>query len=330
LSSVSATRPHRTSPEARASQLRTVSRYYKWLDRWVRWNRLVRRYSGFDSFTVHRLLDDPLTGANGPLVLHRLMLEGIELPPAPRVLDAGCGYGGTAFDLQPKIGGDWLGLTISPIQFERARAEAVRRGFGDKIQFKLQSYEEPLEGPFDLAIGIESLVHSADPAFTIANLAGHLAPGGHLVLADDMPVENVPDELRGDVEEAKRMWRCPVMPTERGWRAAFEAAGLEIVRSADLSKLVYHRPVEEMNRLIERDRRRARWLAWGGLRTIPEANVGGLLLERLAVQGAMQYRLLVGRKPPAETYSSCPRLSRASTSSFVEIQRRRWPGQARP
>jgi hypothetical protein len=29
---------------------------------------------------------------------------------------------------------------------------------------------------------------------------------------------------------------------------------------------------------------------------IPEANVGGLLLERLAVEGAMQYRALVGRK----------------------------------
>jgi hypothetical protein len=86
------------------------------------------------------------------------------------------------------------------------------------------------------------------------------------------------------------------MPTERGWRAALEGAGLEIVRSTDLSKLVYHRPVEEMTQLIERDRRRARWLAWSGLRMIPEANVGGLLLERLAVQGAMQYRVLVGWK----------------------------------
>jgi hypothetical protein len=29
---------------------------------------------------------------------------------------------------------------------------------------------------------------------------------------------------------------------------------------------------------------------------IPEANVGGLLLERLAVQGVVQYRVLAGRK----------------------------------
>jgi SAM-dependent methyltransferase len=297
LSSISLTSPDRATAIARAAQLRKVARYYKWLDRWVRWSRAVRPYSGFDTLTVHRLLNDPETGANGPLVLHHLMLEGIELPRDPRVLDAGCGYGGTAFDLQPKIGGHWLGLTISKTQIERARAEARRLGLSDRIQFARQSYDVPLAASFDLIIGIESLVHSSHPPSTIDNLSRHLTKGGHFVLVDDMPVEPLPAKLVADVAEAKRMWRCPVMPTEQGWRAALERAGLEIIRSVDLSKLVYHRPVEEMTRLIERDRRRARLLAWSGLRMIPEANVGGLLLERLAVEGVMQYRVLVGRKP---------------------------------
>ena len=279
-----------------AAQLRRVERYYRWLDRWVRWSRIVRPYSGFDTLTVHRLLDDPATGENGPLILHKVMLEGIELPAAPRVLDAGCGYGGTAFDLQPKIGGGWLGLTISPIQFDRATREARKRGLSARIRFRLQSYDVPLNETFDLVIAIESLVHSADPRATVASLARSLSPGGHFILVDDMPVETVRPELRSDVEEAKRMWRCPVMPTERGWRDAFEAAGLEIVRSVDLSGRVYHRPVKEMTALIERDRKRARRLGWLGLGVIPEANICGLLLERLAVQGAMQYRVLVGRK----------------------------------
>src|SRR5690606_316622 len=180
-------------------------------------------------------------------------LEGLELEAEPRVLDAGCGYGGTAFDLQSKIGGRWLGLTISAIQFERATSEARQRGLQEKIRFRLQSYDVPLDETFDLVIAIESLVHSADPRATVANLAGSLAPGGYFVLVDDMPVEKVRPELRSDVEEAKRMWRCPVMPTEQGWREFFAAAGVEIVRSADLSGRVYHRPVKEMTALIERD-----------------------------------------------------------------------------
>jgi SAM-dependent methyltransferase len=284
--------------DARRAQLRRVERYYRWLDRWVRWNRAVRPWSGFDSLTVHRLLDDPVSGENGPLVLHRLLLERLELPPEPRVLDAGCGYGGTAFDLQPKLGGQWLGITISPTQLARAKAEAKQRGLDGKIRFRRQSYDDPLGESFDLIIAIESMVHSANPLATVANLASHLAPRGYFVLIDDMPVEHVPPQLAADVEEAKRMWRCPVMPPEAGWRAAFDAAGLEVVRSEDFSALVYHRPLRELTALIERDRRRARRLNRMGLGIIAEANVGGLLLERLAVQRAMQYRLLAGRKPP--------------------------------
>lgn len=280
----------------RASHLKNVTCYYKRLDSWVRWHRIVRRYSGYDSMTVHRLLTDPVTGENGPLVLHKLMLDGLTLPPEPRVLDAGCGYGGTAFDLQPKIGGQWLGLTISPIQFARAREESVKRALSDRIRFALESYDVPRAGPFDLVIGIESLIHSADPPGTIANLAASMAPGGHLLLVDDMPVEPFPAEQTDDLKTFKQMWRAPMMPSECGWRAALKAAGLEIVRSADFSPLIWHRPLEEITRLIERDRRRARILAWTGLRMIPEANIGGLVVERLATAGAMQYRLLVGRK----------------------------------
>ena len=281
---------------ARGAHLREVTRYYKWLDRWVRWSRVVRPWSGFDTMTVHRLLDDPATGENGPLVLHRLMLEGINLPPEPRVLDAGCGYGGTAFDLAPKIGGHWLGLTISPIQFASAQAEREKRGLEQRVRFALESYDAPRAGPFDLVIGIESLVHSSDPPASIANLAASLAEGGHLMLVDDMPIEPFPAAHAGDLATFKRMWRAPAMQTERGWRAAFESAGLEIVASDDYSPLIWHRPVEELTRLIERDRRRARLLFWTGLRAIPQANVGGLVLERLAVAGAVQYRRLVGRK----------------------------------
>jgi SAM-dependent methyltransferase len=282
--------------EASAVQLRRVSSYYRWLDRWVRWHRVVRRYSGYDTLTVHRLMDDPVTGQNDAFVVHKLMLEGLELPLNPEILDAGCGYGGTAFDLIGRIGGNWLGRTISPIQINRARKEALKRGVENRIRFELNSYDEPIDGQFDLAIAIESMVHSVNPSSTVANIARALKPGGIFILVDDMPIENFPPELAGDLEIVRKMWRCPVMPTERGWCEAFEAAGLAIECSRDLSKLIYHRPVEEMNALIARDTRRASWLRWSGLRMIPEANIGGLMIERLAVHGALEYRVLRGRK----------------------------------
>lgn len=59
--------------------------------------------------------------------MHRLMLEGLALRPAPRVLDAGCGYGATMLHLAPKLGGEWVGLTLSPVQAARGMAVVAQR-----------------------------------------------------------------------------------------------------------------------------------------------------------------------------------------------------------
>src|SRR5262249_40517481 len=149
---------------------------------------------------------------------------------------------------------------------------------------------------FDLVIAIESLVHSASPSATIANLAASLAAGGYLVMVDDMPAETVPAQYESDLAGTKQFWRAPVMPTERGWRMAFDAAGLAVVSSRDLTPLMHSRSAEEIDSLIARDRRRLRWLGWTGMRMIPEASIGGLLLERLTAAGLIQYRVLAGKK----------------------------------
>ena len=80
-----------------------IARYYAWLDRFAPL-RTHRAETGSQTQSLHRALRDPAGGAPGPTIIHRLMLESVALPADPRVLDAGCGYGATAFDLQPKIG----------------------------------------------------------------------------------------------------------------------------------------------------------------------------------------------------------------------------------
>ena len=60
------------------------------------------------------------------------------------------------------------------------------------VSFRLGSYDEPLPRSYNLILGIESLIHSADPRRTIANLAQALRPGGTFIIVDDMPVEERP------------------------------------------------------------------------------------------------------------------------------------------
>jgi SAM-dependent methyltransferase len=277
------------------SQSRRIAHYYAWLDRFAPL-RAAREATGSETQAIHRALRDPEGGAPGPTVIHRLMLEGVALPADPRVLDAGCGYGATAFDLQPKIGGNWLGITVSPIQVRRATLEATRRDLGGALQFECLSYDDPLPGSFDLVIAIESLIHATDPARSIANLAAHLGAGGHLVIVDDMPEPALPPGLEAELALFKRMWRCPVAPPAVAWRAAIAAAGLELVRERDLTDLILLGRPDELLALRARLQRRAFWLGLVGRNVREQADIGGRTLELLQLRGAVRYRLMVARK----------------------------------
>lgn len=282
--------------DAADRQRRRIARYYRWLDR-LEWMREARGRTGSQAQPVHRALRDPAGGEASPGVVHRLMLAGVTLPAAPRVLDAGCGYGATALELQPKLGGEWLGVTLSAVQVARASAEAAKRGLDGAVRFAVQSYDDPLPGPFDLAIGIESLIHSPDPARSIRNLAAALAPGGWLVVVDDMPEEALSPAAVADLDLFRRMWRCPVAPTRATWVALMREAGLTLERDEDLSPLTLARSAEELALPLARQQQRARWRRWLGLSVREEADIGGMTLEKLIRTGAVRYRLLVARKP---------------------------------
>ncbi|WP_270935836.1 SAM-dependent methyltransferase [Falsiroseomonas oryzae] len=284
-----------TVPPAAARQARKVARYYRWLDG-LSWFHERRGEAGHGALPVHRALADPAGGDPTPYVIHRLMLEGLDLPQAPRVLDAGCGYGATMLDLAPKLGGDWTGLTLSPVQAERGMAEVAARGLVGRVRIHVRSYDAPIEGRCDLIYGIESLIHSADPARTVANLAGALAPGGHLVIVDDMPEARMPTEAVTRLDRFRRFWRCPVAPTREGWIAACRDAGLQPVAERDLNPLLQVRGMADLAPRLAALERRARLPRLLGLGVRLEAEIGGLLLETLQTEGFVRYRVLAARR----------------------------------
>lgn len=275
-------------------QARRVARYYRWLDGLSFFRE--KRAEGETAHPVHRALADPAGGPPSPMVIHRLMLEGLVLPAAPQVLDAGCGYGATMIDLAPRLGGHWTGLTLSPEQATAGNAAIAAAGLSDRVRVLVQSYDAPPEGMFDLIYGIESLIHSADPAATLAGLAQHLAPGGYLIVVDDMPEPALAPEPASRLAEFKRSWRCPVAPERAGWVAALEAAGLELQQDRDLNPLLQVRGMDAVASRLRALRRNPWWYL--GLAVRAEAEIGGLVLETLQTEGFVRYRLLVAQRPP--------------------------------
>lgn len=279
------------------SSTRTVDRYYDFIYFWAQWTSRFQAFRASGAHPIHRGLTDPDTGAFHADVVHDLIARELSGRAAPPVgLDAGCGYGGTQIAMRQRTGGTWHGVTINRRQAELARRSFAGLGLSGALTVEHASYDDPLPRRFDVVIAIESLVHSANPARTIANLGAALVSGGLFIIVDDMPVEPFPPEHASDLDGFKRGWKCPVAPSAKQWAALLSDAGCALVSSRDLTPYTAKRPPGELELALADTARRRFWRDRIGLQLVSDAQEGGLLLERLLANGALHYRMLVARK----------------------------------
>jgi SAM-dependent methyltransferase len=275
---------------------RDVSRYYDFLYLWSQITNRFRAFAAVEPYLIHRALSDAETGEYSDRVLHRLIERAVADIRPIEALDAGCGYGGTCLDLHRTLGGRWLGITINERQYRIAQRNAEAMGVADSVSFAYASYDSPLPCRFNLVFGIESLIHSPAPEATVANLAASMLPGGTFIIVDDMLAQPIDPRHEADIAGFKRMWRCPVMPTDKQWAQHLEAAGCAVEDVKDLSPRMSPRPEAEVVAELVAVGRRRRWRDRLGLRLVSDAQVGGLLLERLSREGASRYTMMVARK----------------------------------
>jgi len=82
----------------------------------------------------------------------------LALEPGQRVLDIGCGWGGTALYLHSVAGVDVLGITLSEHQLKIARERADAAGVSDHVKFELIDYRLVTE-KFDRIVSIGMFEH---------------------------------------------------------------------------------------------------------------------------------------------------------------------------
>jgi cyclopropane-fatty-acyl-phospholipid synthase len=86
------------------------------------------------------------------------------LKPGQRVLDIGCGWGGTALYLHKVADVDVLGITLSEEQLKAARERAIAAGVADRVKFELADYRS-ITGPFDRIVSVGMFEHVGEPQF---------------------------------------------------------------------------------------------------------------------------------------------------------------------
>jgi MPBQ/MSBQ methyltransferase len=108
-----------------------------------------------------------------------------QLPSGSRLLDVGCGIGGSARILAADYGFEVLGISISPAQVARAQA-LTPAALAPRCRFAVMDALalELADASFDAVWSVEACPHMADKQRYADELLRVLKPGGRLAVAD--------------------------------------------------------------------------------------------------------------------------------------------------
>jgi 2-polyprenyl-3-methyl-5-hydroxy-6-metoxy-1,4-benzoquinol methylase len=114
----------------------------------------------------------------------------LNIEPGTRVLDVGCGVGRWSSLLAAR-GGLVTGMDLSPTMIAQAQRRAKAMGVANQCRFLVQDLAQLNAGEtFDLIVGVTVLQHILEPQAlrtAMHRMAGHLAPGGRMVLLEAAP-----------------------------------------------------------------------------------------------------------------------------------------------
>ena len=178
--------PGNLSPgDGGSMDLTSVRAYYDetWLDYRLLW--ITRQTPG-----IHfGYWDEETTRHEDALCnLNRVLAEHIGITSGQRVLDAGCGVGGSAIWLAETFDVDVVGITPVASQVARARRYAATRGVAERVTFAQESYLATTFPPasFDVVWAMESACHAPDKRRFLGEARRLLRPGGRLGMVEYM------------------------------------------------------------------------------------------------------------------------------------------------
>ncbi len=164
----------------------------------------------------------------------------------PKIIDIGCGIGGSSLYLAEKLKAEVVGITLSPVQANRAQERATTAGLKERATFKVANalnipYED---NTFDLVWSLESGEHMPDKTKFLQECYRVLKPGGRLIFAtwchrSTAGIAGVltADEVR-HLDKIYEVYCLPYVISLPEYEAITADCGFQEMRSADWSVAV--------------------------------------------------------------------------------------------
>lgn len=276
--------------------LRQVRKYYDHnTGRFLKWGK------GESTFNLHGALWHPEVKSLAEAMHYsdELIAREIERCPYPvnRVLDLGCGVGGSIFYLIRRLSSvrSFTGISLSPLQINSAR-QRIPKAQKNRIHFEVGSFLRLPTDRFkaDFSYSIEAFTHCPDPDIFFSVQAGLLPPGGRMAIIDDCLSDEMSLSSRQMrlLDIYRRNWLLPGLQGLTALKSLAEEKGFRLIKNQNLTPyLRLGRPrdraisllVKFLGPFMERD-------------TYLRSLLGGDARQKCYIEGLIHYRLLVFEK----------------------------------
>jgi tocopherol O-methyltransferase len=253
-----------------------------------------------EALGLHYGLADETTKSVDEAIINnnRYVADALSVREGMRVLDSGCGVGGTSIWMAKERGAHMVGVTLEPEQAALGTTFARERGVADRVELHPMDFMSTTfpEASFDAAFNIESLCHCADLAFYFAHLRDLLKDGAPYGAMDLFVGDGAP-EL---VQTVRDGWSMPNWQSVDAVVEALRGAGFVDVCVVDLTAQV-RRSAEQVLAMASNALMVMKLDAVMGHAesAIYEGHVGaGIACSRGLLSGGIDYGFVSARRPP--------------------------------
>lgn len=174
--------------------------------------------------------------------LNEEMANKINLRSGMKILDAGCGVGGTAIHFAKKENCEIWGLSLSPDQIGQAKQNAKKANVEDRCTFLEMDYSQTSfeDNSFDAIIGIESICYAEPKIAFLQEAKRLLKPGGKLAIADNLQGKARLDKAEFDELYTHAFFGCKVksLDTKENYLENLNSLSFSNIACEDYTNLI--------------------------------------------------------------------------------------------
>ena len=177
---------------------------------------------------------DALLNINKVLATHARIKEG------ERILDAGCGVGGSSLWLAREKHCDVVGISLNVNQIKKAIRYARELGLDDRVFFQQKDYLNTgyLQDSFDVVWAIESICYANDKGMFLKEAYRILKPGGRLIIADFFKAEHLQSDDAALVKEWANGWAVNNFATAEEFNVRLKETSFEKIENIDVTAAI--------------------------------------------------------------------------------------------